>query len=192
MKPTELLTGSLRKVNQRYDLGEINSQAYLEIISEAFDFMRGMTYKKFFDVFGDVLVLDTEMIAIKDDLRRKGILTALITNMNPFHAEFIRDKYPEIFKGFDCTLISCEEQVAKPNPEALIRPLNYLGVRPEETVFIDDYDVNIEAYCKLGVKGWLYNVTDPYYCQNGKLEEERNKFRNFLNLLWEKEILKPR
>lgn len=180
--PKEVFSGSMMDILRRYDRGEIDNLTYFYLLQQAFQ-LENVTMKEFFEVFGGVLEIDREMLKIRDDLRRMGVLVALVTNMNPFHAGYIRRNYPEVFNGFDHNFISCEEGIAKPDPEAWIRTLDHLGLKAEETVFVDDYIVNVEAACRLGIKGWHYNVTDHFYCQNGKLEQERQKLRDFLTLL---------
>lgn len=180
--PKEVFSGSMMDILRRYDKGEIDNLTYFYLIQQAFQ-LENVSMKEFFEVFGSVLELDREMLRIRDQLRQRGVTAVLITNMNPFHAGYIRRNYPEVFNGFDHNFISCEEGIAKPDPEAWVRPLDHLGLKAEETVFVDDYIVNIEAACRLGIKGWYYHVTDSYYCQNGKLEQERQKLKNFLSLL---------
>ncbi|OGN09747.1 MAG: hypothetical protein A3C61_02985 [Candidatus Yanofskybacteria bacterium RIFCSPHIGHO2_02_FULL_39_10] len=191
-EPRDLFFGPLTDVFKRYDLGEINDHKFFGFIQQAFQFRSNAIMDDLFYVFGDVLDIDREILRIRDELRRQGIVTALITNMNPFHAAYIRRKYPEIFNGFDYNFISCEEGIVKPNPEAWIRTLDHLGFKAEETIFIDDFIDNIEECCKLGIKGWHYNITGKYYYQNGKLNEERQKLKDFLSLLWNRGIMAPK
>ena len=180
------------EIYKRFDLGEFDYTEFFYLLGQASDFKPDVTIDEFSKMFTDILIIDEEMLKIRDGLRRKGIATALITNMNQFHADYIRRMHPRIFGGYECNFISCEERIAKPDPEAWIITLDRLGFKSEETIFVDDCLENIEVACELGIKGWYYNIADEDYYQNGKLEEERLKLKNFLNFLGNRGILKPR
>lgn len=180
------------EIYKRFDLGEFEYREFFYLLGQASDFKPSVTIDEFSKMFMDILKIDEDMIKIRDMLRRRGIATALITNMNQFHADYIRRTHPRIFSGYDCNFISCEERIAKPDPEAYIRTLDRLGFKAEETIFVDDCLENIEVACDLGIKGWYYNIADEDYYQNGRLEEERRRLKNFLNFLWNRGILKPR
>ncbi len=54
---------------------------------------------------------------------------------------------------FDDVLVSYELGVCKPDPEFFRRGLAKLGVGPEECLFIDDLEDNVEAARSLGITG---------------------------------------
>ncbi len=54
---------------------------------------------------------------------------------------------------FDDVLVSYELGVCKPDPEFFKRGLAKLGVEPEECLFIDDLEANVEAARSLGITG---------------------------------------
>ena len=54
--------------------------------------------------------------------------------------------------NFDVLVWSFQLHMAKPDPAIYRHTLNELGTRPEETLFIDDKRVNIEAAKALGMK----------------------------------------
>lgn len=56
--------------------------------------------------------------------------------------DFLR-KMP-VYRCFDGEVISCEEQVVKPEPEIYRRLLDRYSLDPAETLFIDDRPVNLE------------------------------------------------
>ena len=182
LEPHEAFSGSRKIILQQFDLGQIGELDYFRIYKEAYQ-LRDVSMDQFFYMFGIILRIDWGMLRIINKLRQRGIVTILVTNMNSYHACYIRQNYPEVMVSFDYKMISCEEGVAKPDPEALIRPLEWTGLKAEEVIFIDDCYSNIKAACQLGIRGWHYNVTDSHFCPNGQLEEERSKFKNFLAVL---------
>ena len=141
-------------------------------------------------MMGSVLAFDDGMLEVVSGLKRQGVLTCLITNMNVFHVRYVRRHAPRIFLNFDHLMISSIEKVAKPDLEAWIRPMETLGLRAEECLFIDDSFNNIKAAAKLGIKVWHYAVTDEKFCLNGRLDEERKNFSDFIGLLTKRGIIK--
>ena len=182
LDPHGFFSGSLLEMIRNYDLGNISSQEYYAKVRSAYR-MSIPTFKDFFNEFGAIITIDNEMLGIVKDLRKRGVLTVLVTNMNSFHASYVGQHYPEVMASFDYKMISCEEGISKPLPEFWIRPLNFLGLNASECIVIDDFWENIKVACALGTKGWYYNVSDEKFCQNGRLDEERNKFKNFIKLL---------
>jgi putative hydrolase of the HAD superfamily len=85
----------------------------------------------------------------------------LFSNTNAIHVE----KYQSIFRnqhGFEVSSLfeklfhSNEIGYRKPTPESYLEIIRLSGVRPEESLFIDDSSVNVEAAIACGLKGfWL-------------------------------------
>jgi putative hydrolase of the HAD superfamily len=59
---------------------------------------------------------------------------------------------------FDDIVCSAEVGMAKPEPEIFRLAAARLGVAPEECVFVDDWDQNIDAARQVGMIGVLYRV----------------------------------
>lgn len=80
---------------------------------------------------------------------------ALLSNTNEWHfLHHIRNV--EIFPLFDAVTLSYEVQALKPG-EAIYRDaLRRLGLPPQECVFIDDLEENVEGARKLGIHGIRY------------------------------------
>lgn len=131
--------GSLVGILNKFDLGQLSAPEFYQVFQDIYQ-LQGVAKDKFFNMLGSVLWIDWDMVEIRDWLKQRGIVTVLVSNMNPYHAWYIRRKYPSLMAKFDHEMISCEEGVAKPDPEAIIRPLDSLGFRAEETILIDDYN----------------------------------------------------
>jgi putative hydrolase of the HAD superfamily len=61
---------------------------------------------------------------------------------------------------FDVLVWSFQLRMAKPDPAIYRYTLNKLGTQPEETLFIDDKLVNIEAAQALGMKGIEFSTVE--------------------------------
>lgn len=191
LPPESLFTDAGLLLQKNYDLSLLSNEDFYEGVVDLFK-MRGVSKRLFFRKLGSILRPDREMLAIRDEFQRRGIIMVLVSNMNPFHLNYVRNNYPEFLAGNDCTMVSCECGIAKPDPEIFIKPLDFLGLRAEEFIFIDDTLANVDAAWKVGIWGWHYNVTDKNYCNNGRTQDERNKFKHFLDFLWNNGVFKSK
>jgi glucose-1-phosphatase len=192
LDPKELFSGSKKQIIIDFDFGRITDKDFFSEIKRAFMLSSRVSFKDFFYVWGYVMKPDYMMLRIRDEYRKRGVGTILISNMNLPHYDYLKRFYPEVLSGYDYSFISCMEYIGKPSPEAIIRPCDFLGIKSEECIFIDDSLKNIIVACDLGVKTWHYNVTNENFITTPKLDEEREKFRNFLDILWRLGILKPK
>ena len=97
------------------------------------------------------------MLAWQLELKQRGLLTAILSNMGDnVHANMQREF--EWLSRFDVLVWSYELRVAKPDPAIYLHVLKELGTRPEETLFLDDKLVNIEAAEALGLRGIVFST----------------------------------
>lgn len=88
-------------------------------------------------------------------IRRGGHLTALVTNNVLELRDLWRPLIP-LEELFDAVVDSCEVGMRKPNPRIFELALEILGgVDPEEAVFLDDYEGNVVAAERLGMRAIL-------------------------------------
>jgi putative hydrolase of the HAD superfamily len=91
------------------------------------------------------------MIDFMGELRGRGLRMALCTNNVREWEPLWRAKLPEIDDIFEVVVDSAFVGMRKPEPEIYELTLERLGVRAEETAFVDDVDVNCEAAAELGM-----------------------------------------
>ena len=86
--------------------------------------------------------------------RAAGYRTCLLSNS--WGNGYPRDVFPELF---DAWVISAEVRMRKPEERIFRHAAALLGLQPEQCVFIDDIEANIEAAAAIGMTGVLH--TDP-------------------------------
>ncbi len=86
------------------------------------------------------------MAALVLRAKRAGLRTGLLSNS--WGNEYPREGWDQMF---DAVVISGEVGMRKPEPEIFAHVLELLGVRAEETVFVDDLRPNVEAAEALGL-----------------------------------------
>lgn len=95
--------------------------------------------------------VEQPMLDLVRTLRENGARTALLSNSwgaaYPWH----------VLEGlFECTVISGEVGLRKPDPRIYRLTLDKLGVEPQRAVFVDDARPNIEAAEALGMHAILH------------------------------------
>lgn len=102
---------------------------------------------------------NTAMLAWQQQLKARGLLTAILSNMGDNVLEHMKQKFDWLAR-FDVLVWSYQLRMAKPDPAIYHYVLNELGALPEETLFIDDKPVNVEASHALGMKGFVFTTAE--------------------------------
>ncbi len=84
-------------------------------------------------------------------LKGEGYQVALLSNVTKQHAAIIRSL--GYYTLFQPALLSYEIKVKKPDPRAFRILLHQLSLHPEEILFIDDQNANVQAAESLGIQG---------------------------------------
>jgi len=93
------------------------------------------------------------------DACRKNYKTACLTNNFASPERVVSEQVAEVYALFDAVLESRVLGVRKPDPRFYELACATLGVRPEESVFLDDLGVNLKPARLLGMH--TIKVTDP-------------------------------
>ena len=96
------------------------------------------------------------MLAWQSQLKQHGLQTAILSNMGDSVLESIKREFDWISR-FDVLVWSYLLHMAKPDPEIYLYTLQQLGARPNETLFLDDKQVNIDAALELGMKALQFS-----------------------------------
>lgn len=102
-----------------------------------------------------------ETIKLLGELKLKYNKILLFSNTNAIHVDFVKDLFGksigfDIFTLlFDKTYFSNEIHLRKPHPESFAWVLKDAGINPEETLFIDDTQKNIDGAKQVGLNTYL-------------------------------------
>jgi putative hydrolase of the HAD superfamily len=99
------------------------------------------------------------MVAWQEQLKQHGLLTAILSNMGDNVLANIEREFTWI-QRFDVLVWSFQLHMAKPDPAIYSHTLAKLGTKPEETLFLDDKLVNIEAARALGMKAIQFSTAE--------------------------------
>jgi len=113
--------------------------------------------KLFTRTFETSLKKMTGMYELVESLKSLGLKVALLTNVSPQYAEVLEKAGH--YQPFDTRILSFEVGAWKPEQQIFKIALDTLEVQPEESLFIDDTDVNVQAAKKLGLHGIVFKNT---------------------------------
>jgi putative hydrolase of the HAD superfamily len=99
--------------------------------------------------------VDTRMVRWAEQVRATGLRTAVLSNMGEELLAYIRNNHSWV-RNFDHCTWSCEMRMVKPEAAIYRHTLEKLGVRAEETLFLDDREENVEGARKLGIHAVRY------------------------------------
>jgi len=99
------------------------------------------------------------MTGWQQKLKAAGFRTAILSNMGDTVLEILCQTHAWI-ANFDEVIWSYELKLAKPDPAIYHAMLAKVGTKPEETLFIDDREENIEAARALGIKTHLFTTVE--------------------------------
>ena len=99
------------------------------------------------------------MLAWHQVLRQRGLKTGILSNMGDNVLESLEANFPWL-NDFDVLIWSYQHNLAKPEPEIYHLLLERLGTAPEETLFLDDKLINIEAARHLGLQALQFSTVE--------------------------------
>lgn len=154
-----------------FEVGDISEDVFWENISQQ---LKEPTpenkYELWSKSFRENLIIFEDMISYIKKLKSKNMKVAVISNNTQPWVDIIREQggYDE----FDLVLNSCEIGISKPNKEIYRLVLERLCVSPEETIFVDDRQENIDPAKRLG----MYALV---------ADDDREKLRSDINSIIE-------
>jgi len=83
---------------------------------------------------------------------------ALLSNTDPIHVAHMESTFP-FMRLFPVRVYSCRVGLSKPSPAIFHRALREVGAMPDEAVFIDDMQENVQAAASLGINA--FHFTSP-------------------------------
>ena len=132
------------------DRGTLDVQTITERIVARCDIPRDFL-KRFFPRVIDSMVPMQATIDLLNDVCRAGVPAFVLSNMPRDFARAFEGRY-EFWNRFTGVVFSCDVNLVKPDRAIFEYVLNRYALSPQETIFIDDTEVNIRAAAQLGFK----------------------------------------
>ena len=152
-------TSDILEMIVKYDLGDVPEEEILRLLCVYEGKQRSLEEIKE-EVREGGIVLEDALIIAKA-LKEKGFRVGLLSNGN---REFFDRKTfaerPDFKDLFDPLIISSDVHIVKPDAAIFTYALETANAVAQETLFIDDSLVNIEASIALGIHGVLYTTPE--------------------------------
>lgn len=140
-----------------YDRDEYDGAAYWHKIAEAFG-------KQLTDAqIKQLIAWDNEqwtsenhkMLELAFHQQETGRPIAILSNMQREMLTFMRKKFRWL-EDFDVQVYSCEEGMVKPSKEIYLLTCERLGTSPQQTLFLDDKQHNVDGAKTAGLQAMLF------------------------------------
>lgn len=136
-----------------YDRGDLTSQVYWSMLARDADIeIPAAEIEKICQL--DMAMwsnINSNMVDWAHQLRVSGLKIGLLSNMHPDMVSHCRKHFAWL-KNFDSVTFSGEVRMIKPDPAIYEHALRGLGTTANETLFLDDREVNIRAAHELGIR----------------------------------------
>lgn len=142
--------GHSTKLMNAYQEGAITTRQFLDALLSICQ--PGTTDQQLKDAwFAMLLGIREDRKQLLRDLRSHGYNIYVLSNINEMHVDWTLEHCPEI-KAAKGIFFSNEIHLSKPDPRCYELVLQQTGIKPEETLYIDDLLPNIEAGRQFGLQ----------------------------------------
>jgi putative hydrolase of the HAD superfamily len=129
------------------------SDAFADVINRAGEPVREEHLRELLrrdaELLREAIRLHDDTIPLLETLRRRGVLTAIVSNCADNTRLLLADL--GLIELVDAVVLSCEVGVAKPDPSIYEHALRLLGVPASAAVFVDDQPVFCDGAAALGI-----------------------------------------
>src|SRR6056297_3468943 len=154
--PKELVAELKEKYDAPSDIGAISEEEFFAGIAPAVS----SSAKEVRLEWVNASKIDTDLVEYIKQLKQ-GYKIAICSNTAPkIFRETLQTN--EIEDLFDVVVSSSEVKMVKPNPNIYLHTLKELDVEPEEAIFIDDREANLEGARAVGIKPLLYQNLEQF------------------------------
>ncbi len=118
-------------------------------------------------VLGRLIELDNQqwtrinpgMLALARGLRKAGLKTAILSNMEFEMLAAMEAKFPWL-EEFAVRVFSCKMRITKPEAKIFLHTAAELRVEPACALFLDDKPLNIDGARKAGMQAFLFDAPE--------------------------------
>ena len=139
-------------ISNRLDRGDITREEFTQDLSKKV----GTDSKKIWGEMFKKIKINHELLNIITKLRRNYKI-GLLTNYNYLWMNELFSIY-KLEKYFDSKVISSLHRVIKPEKKIYQISLELLKIKPEEAIFFDDRQRNIDGGESVGIKSFLFTT----------------------------------
>lgn len=141
--PAELMHDDFNGVHKDFMVGRITGEDFHRLTCERFNHF--VPFDKFRQIWESMLIAEVPgTAAIVEKLEEQEYSIALLSNTDPWHYEYSLNHIP-ILKRIDKNFLSYDLKMKKPDVEIFQTTARKLKANPDECLFIDDLQPNIDG-----------------------------------------------
>lgn len=131
------------------DTGYISREDAIELVKDRTNHEKDELIENFWNTYNDYAKIDDRVLNLIIKLKEKKYNIYLLSNINPYTHEFIsKSKLLDLVDGY---VFSYQEHMVKPYVGIYNVLINRYSLLPEQTLFIDDNQKNIDMGNNLGI-----------------------------------------
>ena len=111
--------------------------------------------KRTFENWYDILIPISETVELLKELKEKEYKLYYLSNFHDIAFKKVKKKY-DFFSLFDGWVVSSEDKLLKPDERIYKAILNRYDLLPEESIFIDDTKINVEAAKEVNIEAIVF------------------------------------
>jgi 2-haloacid dehalogenase len=136
--------------NLKHDAGQSFSKGINELSEQypQYSELINAWYERWEEMLGEPM---DEAVGILSELKDKGFLLYILSNWSAETYPIAESRF-DFLHWFDGKVISGEAGIVKPDPEIYQLLMKTYGIAPQNTVFIDDKQNNVEAAQTFGIQ----------------------------------------
>ncbi|MFA5200025.1 MAG: HAD hydrolase-like protein, partial [Candidatus Omnitrophota bacterium] len=138
-----------------FEAGKISPQNFYLKVKEMLDL--DLSFNSFIPIWNDIFFLSPKNRSVYRliNILRANYETALLSNINTLHYEYLKEKFP-VFGVFDKIFLSFEMGLIKPDKEIYKKVIGELKVTAKEIFYTDDRKELVESAASLGMKAKIF------------------------------------
>lgn len=141
--------------------GEISKEQVLDNLSKILNLSQEKVEDLITNTLKENVIENKDLTELIIDLKKNGYKTGILSIQWHLYTNVLTPKkYNSIF---DESVISCFDKIRKPDPRSYKLILKKLNVKPEETLFVDDKQENLDAAKKLGIKTLVFENNKQFF-----------------------------
>jgi putative hydrolase of the HAD superfamily len=142
-----------QEIVHEFETGRLSNEGFYDHIRTSCS-LNGLAYADFLPLFNDIFDEDGRVIRLIEELK-SHVKLGMISNTNAIHSKHLIERY-ELFSHFHKVWFSNDVGLRKPDPAIYRLALDHFKAQPNEAVFIDDLEPNIEGARRMGIHGIHY------------------------------------
>jgi epoxide hydrolase-like predicted phosphatase len=153
-----------------FQIGKINGENFHQITCENYNHF--VPINRFKEIWTSMLVGEVDgTVAIINKLHEKKYALSLLSNTDSWHFEYSEKIIPDLHK-FEHKFLSYDLKMKKPDAEIFLTVAEKLGTKPEQCLFIDDLEQNIESAKSLNFQTILFQNAEQLRSELNELGVE--------------------